>query len=200
MTVQNVPDRIMQAAAKCFLESDYKKVTTREIAARAETSVAMISYYFGSKSKLFEAVIKQYFSEIYGRLDVSGEHVSLEEGLEASWDIYYRVMIEKPELPRLMVRALVYGDVPGHDYLVENVLGKKMDGFVNRLKDGQRNGHVRNDVSVKHVWLMCASVAMMPVLYRSIVGKLFDKDESDELKELAIMASSVIARGLEPGK
>lgn len=196
MNDTTVRERIMQAAAKSFLENDYKKVTTREIAEQAGTTAAMISYYFGGKPQLFEAVIKEYFAEIYGKLDVSGKHESLEDGLKASWEVYYRVMTENPELPRLMARALVYGDVPGHDYLVENILGKKMDGFVQRLKLGQQEGRVRKDVSAKHVWLMCASIAMMPVLYTSIVGSLYEQANEDELDALASLASSVIAKGL----
>ena len=196
MSESDVRERILQAAATCFLENDYKKVTTREIARRADANPAMINYYFGSKSQLFEAVIKEHFAEIYRSLDVSGKQTSLEEGLFESWDVYYRVMSSNPELPRLMVRALVYGDVPGHDYLVDNILGRKMGGFVNDIRSGQQNGRVRGDVSAKHVWLMCASIAMMPVVFRSIGATLLDGDQETELRELAEIASRVIGRGL----
>ncbi|WP_101757433.1 hypothetical protein [Oceanicoccus sp. KOV_DT_Chl] len=88
-----------------------------------------------------------------------------------------------------MVRALVYSDVPGHDYLVENILGKKMDGFVNKLKKGQENGLFRNDIPAKHIWLMCASIAMMQwcfvpssdrcwVMMRKLSCKLYRKQQA----------------------
>ncbi|WP_101757432.1 TetR/AcrR family transcriptional regulator [Oceanicoccus sp. KOV_DT_Chl] len=99
MSESNVRERILQAAAKCFLENDYKKVTTREIASQANANVAMISYYFGNKSQLFEAVITEYFAEIYQSLDVSGKEASLEDALLESWQVYYSVMMKNPELP-----------------------------------------------------------------------------------------------------
>ena len=192
----DVRNRILESAAKCFLAADYKKVTTREIAARADVNSAMIAYYFGSKSQLFEAVIKEHFAEIYLKLDSLSKPPTLEEGLTQSWDVYYKVMTENPELPRLMVRAMVYGDVPGHDYLVEHILGRKMDKFVGRIKEQQKSGDIRQDISPKLLWLMGASIAMMPVVFTSLIGTLIDEESEEALEQLAQTAGKVLSKGL----
>ncbi len=52
-------ERILQTATEVFAESGFHKATVREICVKASVNVAAINYYFGSKEKLYEAVIKQ---------------------------------------------------------------------------------------------------------------------------------------------
>ena len=46
---------ILIEAEKLFSEQDFDAVSVRDIAKEANVNIAMISYYFGSKEKLFEA-------------------------------------------------------------------------------------------------------------------------------------------------
>lgn len=50
-------ERILQAATEVFAESGFYKATVREICVKASVNVAAVHYYFGSKEKLYEAVI-----------------------------------------------------------------------------------------------------------------------------------------------
>lgn len=193
---KNVRERLLESAAKCFLEDDYRSVTTRAIAHDAGTTPAMISYYFNSKSGLFEAVIKHYFASIYESLDALGETGSLEEGLKESWLRYYEVMTDKPELPRLMVRALVYKDVPGTEHLVDNVLAGKMTNFCKGVQRYQREGSIPAGVSAKRLWVVCAAIAMMPVVFDDIITRLLPGRKETELSEIALLAGRIISRGL----
>lgn len=193
---KNVRERLLESAARCFLEDDYKSVTTRSIARNAGTTPAMISYYFNSKSGLFEAVIKHYFASIYESLDALGENSSLEEGLKESWLRYFEVMTDKPELPRLMVRALVYKDVPGTEHLVDNVLAGKMTNFCRGLQNFQHQGAIRGGISARRLWVLCAAIAMMPVVFDEIVERLLPGKKETELPEIAVLAAQIISRGL----
>ncbi|MBN2106007.1 MAG: CerR family C-terminal domain-containing protein [Deltaproteobacteria bacterium] len=51
--------RILQAAMEVFSDSGFYKATVRDICLKASVNVAAIHYYFGSKEKLYEAVVKQ---------------------------------------------------------------------------------------------------------------------------------------------
>ena len=53
-----VYQRLLDAACDLFLDYDFSKVTTRQIAQRANVNSAMIKYYFKSKLGLFEEVIR----------------------------------------------------------------------------------------------------------------------------------------------
>ena len=48
---------ILQVAEKLFAEEGFDGTSVRDIAKKASINVAMISYYFGSKAKLLEAIV-----------------------------------------------------------------------------------------------------------------------------------------------
>ncbi len=50
-------DRLLDAGRRLFWSRGYSNVSVREIAQTAEADVALISRYFGSKQKLFEATL-----------------------------------------------------------------------------------------------------------------------------------------------
>lgn len=50
--------RLLKAALDCFLDNDYHRVTTRQIAELAGANVSMIRYYFGNKEGLYEEMIR----------------------------------------------------------------------------------------------------------------------------------------------
>ncbi|MFN8276168.1 MAG: TetR family transcriptional regulator [Chitinophagales bacterium] len=50
--------QILAAAEQLFAQKDFDAVSVRELAAAAGVNLAMISYYFGSKEKLLEALIE----------------------------------------------------------------------------------------------------------------------------------------------
>ena len=49
---------ILSAAEQLFSEKGFEGTTVRDIAHMAGVNLAMISYYFGSKEKLFEALVE----------------------------------------------------------------------------------------------------------------------------------------------
>ncbi len=53
--------RLIEAATLLFSESGFDGVGLREIAQKAKANVAMISYHFGSKEGLYEAVLREGF-------------------------------------------------------------------------------------------------------------------------------------------
>ncbi len=55
--MKNKKEHILLISEKLFAEKGFDAVSTREIARMAHVNIAMIAYYFGSKEKLYEAVI-----------------------------------------------------------------------------------------------------------------------------------------------
>ncbi len=56
---QDKRDDILDVAEKLFAEQGFEAVSVREISKAADINIAMISYYFGSKEKLYEEVISR---------------------------------------------------------------------------------------------------------------------------------------------
>jgi len=54
--------KLMEVGTQLFAEKGLNGVSIREISLAAGTSISMISYYFGSKEKLYSAVLQQQFA------------------------------------------------------------------------------------------------------------------------------------------
>lgn len=61
---RDIRSQIIDVAEALFAEDGYALTSTREIAARAGVRQSMISYYFKTKRRLFEAVIKHRAMEL----------------------------------------------------------------------------------------------------------------------------------------
>ncbi|MFH1851371.1 MAG: TetR/AcrR family transcriptional regulator [Candidatus Neomarinimicrobiota bacterium] len=58
---REIKQRIFNTAVKLFARKSYGLVGVREIAADAGVSISMISYHFGGKAGILEAIIEKYF-------------------------------------------------------------------------------------------------------------------------------------------
>jgi AcrR family transcriptional regulator len=74
-------DHILTSAEKLFAEKGFDGTSVRDIAQLAGVNLAMISYYFGSKEKLLEALIEFRAMYAYGILEELNKNESL-----SPWD------------------------------------------------------------------------------------------------------------------
>ena len=63
-------ERILNVAQDLFARNDFKKVTFREIAKHARIAFTLITYHFGTKERLYDAVIETLGAEIDADLAV----------------------------------------------------------------------------------------------------------------------------------
>jgi AcrR family transcriptional regulator len=63
-------ERILAAALEVFAERGFEGAKTREIAARADTNLGLIKYYFDSKEKLWRAAVDRVFGSL---AEIAGE-------------------------------------------------------------------------------------------------------------------------------
>lgn len=59
LKTQDKRDEILDVAEKLFAEQGFEAISVREISKAADINIAMISYYFGSKEKLYEEVVNR---------------------------------------------------------------------------------------------------------------------------------------------
>lgn len=59
--------RLLEVAAESFARKGFGETTVRELARASRCNVAAISYHFGSKEKLYEAVLIRTFQELATR-------------------------------------------------------------------------------------------------------------------------------------
>jgi AcrR family transcriptional regulator len=101
--------QILGKAEELFATRGYEGTTVRDIAESAGVNLAMISYYFGSKEKLLEALFKERMSTIRLKIEtvVKNESLSPFQKVEIVIDQYIDRVSEKQTFYKLMLCAQV---------------------------------------------------------------------------------------------
>ena len=77
-------EKILLSASKVFTEKGFAGTRTRDIAEEAGINLALLNYYFRSKEKLFEQVMKVKMVLLFGQIVpiLTNEKTNLEEKIE----------------------------------------------------------------------------------------------------------------------
>jgi AcrR family transcriptional regulator len=137
---------ILEAAEQLFASQGFHGTSVRDIAHEADVNIAMISYYFGSKEKLIEAIfIKRIYAWKLVLDDLLKDNTkSFEARFDCLVETYVQRVITNPCFHLMMIRAQIQTDINVNGLIHENkkeVYGI-IDGFI---KEGQEKG-VFNDV------------------------------------------------------
>ena len=91
-------ERILGTAERLFAEYGYDGVSVRQIGAAADAQIALISYYFGTKDRLYRAVFENRISPVSERRREALRRAMAGEGaaptIEAVLDAFARPWIE----------------------------------------------------------------------------------------------------------
>ena len=94
--------KIKAAAKKLFTQNGFEATRTRDIAEESGINLALLNYYFRSKQKLFEIVMRENVVLFMGGIVESinnNMHLSFEEKVEILIDRYIDMLIANPDLP-----------------------------------------------------------------------------------------------------
>ena len=94
-------DKILLAASKVFTEKGFSGTRTRDIAEEAGINLALLNYYFRTKEKLFEQVMKVKIVLLFGQIIpiVTNEKTSLDEKIDLASVKYFDILTKNPNLP-----------------------------------------------------------------------------------------------------
>ena len=94
-------DKILIAASKVFTEKGFSGTRTRDIAEEAGINLALLNYYFRTKEKLFEQVMKVKIVLLFGQIIpiVTNEKTSLDEKIDLASVKYFEILSKNPNLP-----------------------------------------------------------------------------------------------------
>lgn len=62
-------DKMLKTSAKLFATKGYDRVSVRDIAKACRCNVSMVSYYFGGKEKLYQAVFDRFFERVNSKIE-----------------------------------------------------------------------------------------------------------------------------------
>lgn len=101
-------EKILEAASKIFTEKGFSGTRTRDIAEEAGINLALLNYYFRSKEKLFEQVMKVKVLLLFGKIlpIISDENTSLEEKINLASEKYFEILSKNPNLPLFVISEI----------------------------------------------------------------------------------------------
>ncbi|HEX9934041.1 MAG TPA: TetR family transcriptional regulator [bacterium] len=201
-------EKIKSAATEAFIEKGYDGARMQDIADRAGANKAMIHYYFQSKDRLFESILRETFEDLFerfSRLKPPAGSFSPEEIVPQIVRTHMRFLQEHPELPKLLVREMHTGN-PVVKRVMGDLLRKVKRGvfseFSTILRIGALAGRVRRIDPRNTIWSLIGMnlffFVARPVLEAGW-PELF-KDEDRLLKDREKAVADLFLYGILPRK
>lgn len=142
--------QIIETAERLFAQRGFDGTSVRDIAEEAAINVAMISYYFGSKEKLMEAI----FEVKIGRVQMRVEELLKDEVLTPIEKIYILVdehierVVKSQQFYRIMICEQASNKNAAIMEKVKKLKVKNAELITELIKEGQKKGVFKKKVDV----------------------------------------------------
>src|ERR1017187_4778265 len=142
-------EQLLEAAEELFAEHGYEGTSTRMLAKKAGVNVAMVSYYFGSKEKLFEALVEDRAGILREKLlEIQDDKISPVKKIEMVIDYYVDKIFSNRRFHLILHREMTLHQRSGLNEAILNILLKNRQEVAKIIKDGQKK-KVFKDVDVE---------------------------------------------------
>ena len=142
--------QIIATAERLFSNKGFDGTSVRDIADEAGVNIAMISYYFGSKEKLMEALFERRSEDVNIQIEslLHNDDISPIKKMEELIDSYINRIMQKQQFYKIMMCEQVINKNPVIVRLIGD-LKKKNIGAINKLiVDGQQKKAFKKNVDV----------------------------------------------------
>lgn len=156
---------LLDAARDLFARDGYDGASIRAITARAGVNLGAITYHFGSKERLYEAVLDSFTVPLASRLEAAAATAATPiDAIEAVIRGLFAYLAANPAWPSLMLHELALDrPVPAP---VRRVMRTVYEHVTGSVRAGQRDGSiVRGDPR-----LLALSIVAQPI-YLALVGR-----------------------------
>ncbi|AZE61021.1 MULTISPECIES: TetR/AcrR family transcriptional regulator [Pseudomonas] len=194
--------RILQAAVKVFARDGYSGGRVDSISKVAESNDRMLYYYFGSKEQLFTCVLEhiyEQFNQAEGKLklDLAAPAQALRELVAFIWNYY----VKHPEFVAILsIENLHQGKHARQSSEMRRLSGEAVGVLRPIIEAGQAQGVFRQDIDLKHVYLMIASLCYFYNSNRHTLSSFLGEDLSNKGQQQDWLAfiTDLVLRGVMP--
>jgi AcrR family transcriptional regulator len=190
--------RIVEAAIDEFAARGFKGASMDAIAARTQTTRALINYYFGSKEKLYIAVLEQVYAgirEAEGRLDL--DHLAPRDAVRRIVEFTYNYYLAHEGFVRLVVAE---NQARGRHLKKSRAMRTLNRPIIERLARviarGQAEGLFRGDIDPVEIHKSIAALGMFNVTNQYTFGGIFQREmgaKGDVARRRALVADLILS-------
>jgi len=182
---------LLQAARRLFLKHGYAKVTARQIAAAAQTTPAMIHYYFEDKGGLFRAMLNDAIQPLFRLVDGTAV-LDLQQLIR----LQMQINAANPWIATLIVNEVFAGEGRLRALFIREVAARVLPRLIGLLTQARAAGRMQADLDPRLTALSLLSLNMFPFIARSVVAAVLDlKLEGADLEALIEHNTGFFLRG-----
>ncbi|MET0743183.1 MAG: TetR/AcrR family transcriptional regulator [Microvirga sp.] len=170
--------RIVRAAIDEFAARGFKGASMDAIAARTDTTRALINYHFGGKEKIYLAVLEHVYAEIRqaeGGLDL--DHLEPAVAIRRIVEFTFTYYLEHEGFVRLVVAE---NQARGRHFRKSRAMRSLNRPIIERLARviarGQADGSFRADADPVEVHMIVAALGLFNVTNQYTFGAIFQRD------------------------
>jgi AcrR family transcriptional regulator len=172
---------ILQVAEQLFAEEGFDGTSVRDIAKQANVNVAMISYYFGSKEKMLEALVLNRISDMRLQLEsLYNENIPPFEKIDKMVELY----ISRINKNRCIYQIIHFEfSTKKRELNFESFTEMKKNNLVtfqNIIKEGQDSGEFQKDINVALLPPIIMGTYFQFHMNKPLYMKIFDLKTEEE--------------------
>jgi AcrR family transcriptional regulator len=105
--IKGTEQKIKEAALSVFIQKGFSNCTSREIAREAGMNVALVNYYFRSKSKLFAIIFESVMQDfLKSMVQVFCSELPFREKIRILIEREFEFLTQNPEIPNFVLHEL----------------------------------------------------------------------------------------------
>ena len=169
--------RILGAATAEFASRGFKGASMDAIAARTNTTRALINYYFGGKEPLYLAVLERVYAEIRAaEIELELDHLPPVEAIRCIVEFTYNYYVEHEDFVRLVVAEnQAKGRHMKKSAAMRTVNRPIVETLGAVIARGQADGTFRADLDPIDVHMSIAALGMFNVTNQYTFGAIFQR-------------------------
>jgi AcrR family transcriptional regulator len=142
--------QIMEAAENLFAEKGYNGTSVRDIAISAQINLAMVSYYFGSKEKLWEALFTFRRESIKLKLESIIQKTGLTslEKINLLIDHYIEKIMRQQCFHKILAREQVLNNTGVTAELILQMKKQNQELIGRLIQEGQKKKEFKKNIDI----------------------------------------------------
>ncbi len=176
--------QIIEAAEKLFALNGFDGTSVRDIAHEAGINIAMISYYFGSKEKLMEAVFQKRTINAQMKVEdlLQNEKLSPLQKVFSLIDDYVGKMTNNREFHKIMYREAMLAKNSAISESIFELKMRNMEHIKRLINHGQQAGVFKKNIDVALMMSTLTGTVTNLICAEGFYKKIYNmEDKSDEV-------------------
>jgi AcrR family transcriptional regulator len=173
ITAGSAEERIKEAARKVFTEKGYAATRTRDIAEASGINLALLNYYFRSKEKLFDIIMKENIQLfVQGVREIlSDADTSLKQKIALLVDYYINMLLKHPHVPMFVLSGMRQDP---EKFVQEAGFKKIMHGSIFLKQLMEIKPKKKQNINPMHFMINLLSLTVFPFIAYPMMQQLFE--------------------------